>query len=259
MSNTAICIVANFKYLKRHLNNFTYELRTIGKFSGELILITHLFTPTFLFSVLRRDKNLTIIRKKNVKFSNNYKKIQLSFKPIDKPNRFKTKKFQWHKIYLFDYKMKNWDYIFYLDLNMHIHHDLNLVLNFKPKNIFSARADGYPNYINKLESQFQNGNDFFDKLSKNYDLNIKTYFQTGVMYFDTSIINNNTFNEIVNLAEEYPISITNEQGILNIYFIFIKKIFNELINEVDNKLVYYYWVLPNKEIFITKQLVEKYK
>ena len=45
------------------------------------------------------------------------------------PNRNKTKKFQWHKLHLFDEYMKNWDYIFYLDINMNIHYDINKILD----------------------------------------------------------------------------------------------------------------------------------
>ena len=33
------------------------------------------------------------------------------------------------------------------------------------------------------------------------------------MYFDTSIIKNNTKEEILDLIDKFPISITNEQGI----------------------------------------------
>jgi len=57
----------------------------------------------------------------------------------------------------------------------------------------------------------------FDKLEENYKLEVQNYFQTGVMYFDTNIIEKNTKNEIINLVKKYPISISNEQAILNLY------------------------------------------
>ena len=43
------------------------------------------------------------------------------------------------------------------------------------------------------------------------------------MYFDTNIIDDSTFEKIISIVEKYPISITNEQGILNLYFLFINK------------------------------------
>ena len=66
-------------------------------------------------------------------------------------------------------------------------------------------------------------------------------------------------NNILNLINIYPISITNEQGILNIYFMYIKKQYSHLIEDVDKKLSYFYWKLPNKEVIITKSTVEQYK
>jgi len=38
-----------------------------------------------------------------------------------------------------------------------------------------------------------------------------------------------------------------------------KGIFEELLLEIDDFLVYYYWIVKNKKIIITKQLREKYK
>ena len=79
------------------------------------------------------------------------------------------------------------------------------------------------------------------------------------MYFDTNLISKNTVNEIIGLVEEYPITKTNEQGILNLYFMYEKGVFEELLLEIDDFLVYYYWLVKNKKIIITKQLREKYK
>ena len=60
-------------------------------------------------------------------------------------------------------------------------------------------------------------------------------------------------NFLIKLAEEYPISITNEQGIMNLYFIFAKNIYEDLPVHTNDGLVYYYWLLENKKIYITKQ------
>jgi hypothetical protein len=63
----------------------------------------------------------------------------------------------------------------------------------------------------------------------------------------------------MHLIKKYPFSITNEQGILNLYFIFIKKQYEELIDVIDNKISYFYWKLENKEVIITKALTTKNK
>ena len=64
---------------------------------------------------------------------------------------------------------------------------------------------------------------------------------------------------IMNLIKKYPFSTTNEQGILNLYFIFIKKQYKELIETIDDKISYFYWKLSDKEVIITKALTTKNK
>ena len=49
-------------------------------------------------------------------------------------------------------------------------------------------------------------------LEENYKLDVQNYFQTGVMYFDTNIIEKNTKNEIINLVKNIQLqNLTNKQ------------------------------------------------
>ena len=79
------------------------------------------------------------------------------------------------------------------------------------------------------------------------------------MYFDTNIVDESTFTDIVSLVKEYPFSITNEQGVLNLYFLFINKKYLELENYINGKLSYFYWKLDKSEVIITKSLTQKNK
>ena len=54
-------------------------------------------------------------------------------------------------------------------------------------------------------------------------------------------------------------SITNEQGILNLYFLFINKKYSELDLYIDGKLTYFYWKTKDSEVIITKSLRQQYK
>ena len=92
---------------------------------------------------------------------------------------------------------------------MHIHFDIRPILDVKPKNKIYARADGYPTYNWKLSSQFDKNHPLFKNLNESFDLEITNYFQTGVMYFDTSIIGDNTYVDLVSLVNKYPFSQTN--------------------------------------------------
>lgn len=256
-SSLTVCFVANFKYLYKNFPRVNQELRTNGNYSGDILIITSLFCPTFLIKNITKDNKVTVFRFKKLKFNSKTEKILKNLN--SEPNRHNTKRFQWQKLYLFDKKIKRWKFVFYLDINMHIHHDINHILSIKPNSELFARADGYPDYKWKLSSQFDQTSELYENLKNKYDLEIKNYFQTGVLYFDTELITDNTFSEIISILDEFPISVTNEQGLLNLYFIFLKNQYKHLVEEIDGKLSYYYWNTKDKKIIITKSLVDKYK
>ena len=208
---------------------------------------------------LLNDKKVKVIKFRKIKFSQKTNASLYSLDTKGKPNRHMTKQFQWHKLNLFDTKLKTWDYIFYIDINMHIHYDINPILEKLPREGLFARADGYPDYQRKLTSQFDLSRNEFSNIKNKYDLEIDYYFQTGILFYDTSIIQENTKANIVSLVEEFPISKTNEQGIMNLYFIFEKNQFNELPLKIGEYVTYYYWLIEGKKIIITKQLSEQYK
>ena len=257
LDKTAVCLVANFKYLYKNFPRIYKEIRDVGKYNGEILVITSLICPTFLIKFLKKSNNVSILRFKKIKFD---KKTEQKLSNLNLgSNRHVNKNFQWQKLYLFDKKIKKWNYVFYLDINMHIHHDIRPLLSIKPVKKLLARADGYPNYEWKLSSQFDLTDKKYSALSEIYDMEINDYFQTGVMYFDTKIINSQTFIEIIELIHNFPITITNEQGILNLYFIFVKDNYEQLAEMVDGKIAYFYWLLKDREVIISKALTTKIK
>ena len=58
------------------------------------------------------------------------------------------------------------------------------------------------------------------------------------MLYDTKIIKENTFKELLDLTYEYPISRTNEQGIIALYFTNIKPLFKQI--KIHNEYIYFY-------------------
>ncbi len=253
--NTAICFVANFKYLYKHFPRIYQQLRTKGNYSGEIVVITNMICPSIFIKFLRRKNNVTILRFRKIIFNKKAEEALSSLSAV--PNRHLTKNFQWQKLYLFHKKIKKWKYIFYMDINMNIHHDINPILSIKPNKKLFARADGFPDYKWKLKTQFDKNHSKFNDLYKKYNLEITNYFQTGVIFFDTSIVKNNTLSEIKLLVQKFPISITNEQGILNLYFIFERNQYEQLIDFLNGQLSYFYWKKSDQEVIITKALTEK--
>ena len=148
--NLAVCVVVDAKFLFKYFKNFINSLELKGKYKGDIVVITSWFTPTFLvFKTF--NKNIKIYRFRRIKFT---KKTENYLKSIPSlpgaPNRHITKNFQWHKLHLFNEKLKKWKYIFYLDVNMIIHSDINPILQKKMKDSLLARADAFPNYDRTL-------------------------------------------------------------------------------------------------------------
>ncbi len=255
----AIAVVGDLKFLFKHLNKFTNSLKKNGNYDGDLIILTNKFSPRWLIKAMINYDKVKILKFSKIKFPKDTIDSYLKLNTNDQPNRFKYKRFQWFKLNLFDEQLKNWNFILYLDINMTIHHDINEVFKIKPLNSLYAKADSYPDYEKKLSTQFDITHRNYKELEKNFDLDDAHYFQTGLMYYDTSIIHKNMVKEIINMGIKYPLSITNEQGILNIYFQDNNLNYKEFPEMIDGKIFYYYWKIKNQEITITKQIVEKYK
>ena len=146
-------MLGDFKFLNSYLENFLFELRNKGKFDG----CNHYyicFDTKIYFKLKTKDKKLTFIKRKKIKFTKNADSTLKNLNTNSQPNRHINKPFQWQKLYVFDYELKKWDFIFYIDINMHIHYPINKVLSIYPEGKFTARTDGYPEYKYKLQSQF---------------------------------------------------------------------------------------------------------
>ena len=256
--NLAICVVGDFKFLYKYFSIFKKKLKLSGKYKGDIVILTSIFTPTFLIPSTY-GRHIHILRFSKIKFSEATNNALNNNFTDGQPNRNKNKNFQWHKLHLFDKRLKKLKYIFYLDINMHIHHDISELLIKVPERSIFARADSYPDYQKNFSSQFDKTSPFFEDLNNKYDLGITNYFQTGLLFYDTEIIENHTKQTLINLVERFPCTITNEQAICNLYFIFETNQYSELVEAVGDKISYFYWLLPDKKVLITKQDRLKYK
>lgn len=233
-----ICVV--FLCNKAYFNKFIYtcnQLITNGKYSGNICLVVgdDLHNDELLNCDIIKNNNITIKHFPDISFSNKFLEIN---NEINSDERNKTKKFQWHKLHLFNIFFKKWNYIFYLDCGINIFSDISPIINEITENTLLAHSDAYPTYEWKLHDQFDKTNTaYFTKLNNTYNLNID-YFQTTIMLYDTKIIEHDTYDKLLNLTYEYPISLTNEQGIMALYFTNIKPLFKQI--NTHNEFTYFY-------------------
>ena len=66
-------------------------------------------------------------------------------------------------------------------------------------------------------------------------------------------------DNLIKLSEEFPLSSTNEQGIMNLHFGFVENNYQELDINVGEYKTYFYWMIKGEKIIITKQSREQYK
>jgi hypothetical protein len=241
---SCIVFVCNNNYLNKFINTCN-QLITNGKYKGDICLVIgdDLESNTaFKNNDFIKKHNILVKHFPDIKFSDEFLDIQ---RKLERPPHWFQKIFQFHKLHLFNTFFKKWDYIFYLDCGISIFSDISPLLNEKTENTLLAHSDAFPTYEWKLNCQFDKTNiEYFTKLSNKYDLN-GDYFQTTIMLYDTKIINVDTYDNILNLLKEYPISITNDQGIIALYFTIINPLFKQ-IKTHDESICFYDYLSRNK-------------
>lgn len=241
MSDNCIILMCNQPYLNKARNTIK-QLREIGKYQDDIVLL------------VGDDLKELIVDDVIVKYFPNIDRSSiieiLKYKPISSDGREFIKPFQWHKVHIFDTYFKKWKKCLYIDAGMHIFNPIDKIMNLDCTNKLLAHSDAYPTFEWKLKVQFNESQfpELYKELCSTYDLEID-YFQSGILLYDTNIIEHNTKDELLSLSNKYINSRTNEQGIMNIYFNCIKKIW-EPVKINDNDTYYYdYWERDNLQYF----------
>lgn len=191
---------------------------------------------------LLKSANIIIKHFPDITFTEEFNE---KFYSIPREDFWRQKKFQYHKLNLFNTFFKQWDYIFYIDSGMKIYSSIMPIINARKTGKFLAHSDTYPSNNWTLKIQFIQEDPLYSDLSNKYNFNID-YPQTTIMLYDTSIIDNNTFTDLVKLTEECKISKTNDQGIIALYFTNIKPLWEQIQLEDENTWFYDYLLRSNK-------------
>jgi len=237
-------------YFSKFISTCT-QLVTVGKYTGPICLVIgdDLQNDPLLQHTCIQENRIIIKHFPNIVFSNHFLQLQYS---LNRPPHWFQKLFQYHKLHLFDVFFKQWDYLFYLDCGITIFSDITPMLNIRKENTLLAHSDAYPTYQWKLDHQFDRWNPLFPKLQHTYPLT-GDYCQTTILLYDTSIIQQDTYTRLLQLMLEYPISITNDQGILALYFTIIQPCFEQI--PIKNADTYFYDYLsrdPNNKYIMLK-------
>lgn len=250
MADKNTCVV--FLCDKAYFSKFTYtcnQLLTNGKYTGPICLVVgdDLYNDPLLECSFIQNNKIIVKYFPNIRFSESFLDMQ---KKLVRGSHWLAKQFQYHKLHLFDVFFRQWNYILYLDCGITIFRDIQPILDEVTENTLLAHSDSYPIYDWKLRIQFDSTNlDYFPKLDSQYNLNID-YFQTTIMLYHTKIIEDDTYDNILRLLNDYPISITNDQGIIALYFTIIKPSFKQIKIHDENTYFYDYLSRNHKNTYI---------
>ena len=249
MENAKLCVVfvVDRAYYPKFVDTCS-QLRTAGNYKGDICLIIgdDLNNPEFLQSNFIKQHNIIVKFYPNLRFSQEFIENQ---KTLDREYKWFQKLFQYHKLNLFTTYFKKWDYIFYLDCGITIYSDISPMIDVAKKNTLLAHSDDYPKYERKLWYQFDKNKKEYETLINAYKMDID-YPQTTIMLFDTNIIEDDTFDNLLKLTNDYPISITNDQGIIALYYTCIKPVFKAIPLQNENTFFYDYFLREYGEPYI---------
>lgn len=236
MDTTCVVFVCNHAYIDKFYETCR-SLITVGKYNSDIVLIVGndvhaegIENNEFITSNLIR-----VLKIPDIVFSDH---IISQMNAINSDGRTVERRFQWHKIHVFNKYFKQWKKILYIDCGMQIFEPIQPIFDLLEPNKIMGHQDSYPSFELDLSSQFDTTKDCYRIMKKIFDMKIKNFFQTGIMLFDSSILTETTCQDIYDLGCLFPISKTNEQGIINLYFIFITKQYTPL--PTSNNSIYYY-------------------
>jgi hypothetical protein len=238
MVNVVIAMVTNKQYLKRTLTTIE-QVRRIGGFCGKIVLVigNDLFHEISFLRLL--DRNLEVFFQADIDQSERFRAIE----GLEGNSGIeRSKEFQIHKFFIFHTFFKQFDRVLYIDAGMHVFHKLDQFLGLDCTNKLIAHSDTYPTAEWKLKDQFN-----FLGLPHLYnDLALivdpeSDYFQTGFMFFDTQIIEEDTLSHLVKLLHTFPNVRTNDQGIICLYFLSRNLWCTLPTKEIDGLFLYDFW------------------
>jgi hypothetical protein len=246
----AVVFVCNAKYFDKFVETCT-ALIEVGEYKGDIVLVIgdDIYEEVVKqHAFIKKTRQIIVHKCPDITFAN--------FATMTETNAMcgKTgnKLFQYHKYHLFTTFFKRWDTIFYIDAGAKIFNNIQPLLDCAEEDTLLAHSDAYPTYQWKMSGQFRGD---CRELRERWDLE-RDYFQSTIMLFDTSIIEEDTFRELCDLTEKYPTSGTNDQGILNLYFVCIKNKWRQIPMENDETYFYDFNIRKNDKPYImTKYFV----
>lgn len=225
VENTVFVLVTDDGYLFRAKKTIQ-DLRSRGMWLGDIVVIN-------IGSLPLQSNFKDFYRLKEKRFPPIEEKFQLLHKLNFSPfldtidGREISKINQWEKLHVMDSYFQKWERVVFLDSGLRVLDDVySTVLQLDYKGKFLAPDDGgnyvtLPNPTKLFHTQVSEASPSrIDKLKKDFpvleDLD-QPYFLNCMWVYDTSILSICSKDEMISGILEYPICLTNEMTLMNLY------------------------------------------
>ena len=236
-TNICVLFICDKPYFDRFIQTYN-QLREAGKYSGDVCLIVFydLYTDPEFQTFMENNTDIHIQYFPPIPFTPSFYENQSR---ITRDGHWNQKMFQFQKYYLFHPFLRKWDYVFYLDCGIQIYRDIQPMLDCALPNTLLAHSNCYPYFEQTLKDGFWKSSSLFSDLENKYKLDID-YPQTTIMLYDTELTSMETFYSLIGLSIQYPISITNDQSIIALYFTNVCPVWKQIPLENEECAFYDY-------------------
>lgn len=227
-----ICVVllCNKAYYSQAIQTYT-DLRTRGEYTGPVCLVigNDMIGASF-------PSDIIVCHFPDWVFPDWF---HTQAKALPRPDHWYPKIFQFHKFHLFDVFFKQWKYIFYLDSGIKIYQPIAKMLALARPHTLLAHSDAYPYALGwTLANQFCFPKDVDYPLDGDYP-------QTTILLYDTALCGDTLPKQLYDLTLRCPSVLTNDQGIIALYFTQIVPAWQQ-IPLGDEQTLYYDFFLRDK-------------
>lgn len=238
--STAFVLVSDYGYFSKAKKTII-DLRTVGKWEGDIVLVTIDFNLNKNFSDfynVQEKKFPTINQKHDLCSFLNYSPFldTIDGREISKLN-------QWEKLHVFDEYFKKWKRIVFLDAGLRVLHNVHdSILKLDYRNSFLAPDDG-GNYVNLPNPdklfKTQVSHTYYKRLHDSLnsfggkDILEESYFLNCIWVYDTSILDICSKQEMVDGILLHPICKTNEMTMMNLFIHFKHRLWKRFPVRVD--------------------------
>jgi hypothetical protein len=158
-------------------------------------------------------------------------------------NREFAKLTQWDKFHVFNPAFLQWERVIYLDAGLRVFDRIQILADLECDGSIMAPDDAAPYDQEKRFGaiiETDRNTDVVDRLFQEYDRSIlgERYFLNCIWMYDTALIKNNVFADLVRTMNAYPICRCNEMTVMNLIFTFAYKVwkpFPEWVSLEDGK------------------------